>query len=78
MNDDAMFEYFKSTFRNLLRVDRCEAAYKYLSSMDFQSRWHPELGSVQVKVVNANGDEVWMFLSDAQIKAFSDNYFFED
>ena len=78
MNDDAMFEYFKSTFSNLLRGDRCEAAHKYLSSMDFQSRHNPELRSVQVKVVNANGDEVWMFLSDAQIKAFSDNYFFED
>lgn len=73
-----MFEYFKSTFQNLLRDDRCEAAHKYLSAMDFQSRWNPDLRSVQVKVVNANGDEVWMFLSDAQIKAFSDNYFFED
>jgi len=78
MNEHTMFEYFKSTFRNLLRADRCEAAYKYLLSMDFQSRWNPELRSVQVRVVNANGDEVWMFLSDAQIKAFSDNYFFED
>lgn len=73
-----LFEYFKATCRTMMRSERCKAAHTYLLSMDFQSRLIEDSWNVQVQVTNLNGDQVWMHLSEAQIKCFSDNYFFED
>lgn len=73
-----LFEYFKATCRTMMRSERCKAAQKYLSSMDFESRLIEDTWNLQVQVANLHGDLVWMYLSDAQIKCFSDKYFFED
>lgn len=73
-----MFEYFKATCRTMMRSERCKAAHKFLSSMDFESRLIEDSWNVQVQVTNLHGDKVWMHLSEAQIKCFSDHYFFKD
>ena len=62
--------------RSKLRPDRCKAACEYLTSMDFTAKVYNN--TLWVKVANINGDLVWMELSSPQVKAFSDNYFFED
>lgn len=70
------FTQIKIAIKRRLRKHRLEAACTYLKSVDFTTKIYNS--TLWVEVANLNGDLVWMELSPAQVKAFSDNYFFED
>lgn len=70
------FTQIKIAIKKRLRKHRLKAAYIYLKSVDFNAKIYNS--TLWVEVVNLNGDLVWMELSSPQVKAFADNYFFED